>query len=235
MEDIKQYLSDNAPESERAVAEQVRQGLTGLRLETKVAAVAAERQALLRRRFINRLAIWAALVLLAGAAFWFWVKKETPPQIAPSGIEQQKPEQQAPLQGSPVKERKPETPTREPIAERPRSPREMAEQPLLRSVQPELDSATNRLINILLKKTPAHYTSKPLNDALKLLQKNKPALAKAEIFKLGANDQDAQWLLAIALLEENKPEEALVLFEKMAKDPDNPNKKEAQMAVEVLR
>ncbi|MEI6412431.1 MAG: hypothetical protein WCR52_23770 [Bacteroidota bacterium] len=235
MEDIKQYLSDNASEPERAAAEQVRQGLTGLRLEAKVAAVAVERRALLRRRFFNRLAIWAALVLLVGAAFWFWVKKETPAQIAPTGIEQQVPEQHAPVQGSPVPERKPETPTQEPIAERPRSPREIAAQPLVRSVQPELDSATNRLINTLLKKTPANYTSKPLNDAFKLLQKNKPALAKAMIFKLGVSDRDGQWLLAIALLEEDKADEALVLFEKMAKDPDNPNMKEAQMAVEALQ
>jgi hypothetical protein len=232
MEDFKQYLSDNASEPERAAAEQVRQGLTGLRLETKVAAVATERRALLRRRFFTRLAIWAALVLLAGAACWFLMKEETPAQapVQPTGIEQQ-----SPKQDKPVQERKSETTVQEPIAERPRSPREIAEQPLVRGVQPELDSATNRLINTLLKKTPANYTSKPLNEALKLLQKNKPALAKAEIFKLGASDLDAQWLLAIALLEENKPDEALVLFEKMAKDPDNPRKKDAQLAVEALR
>lgn len=232
MEDIKQYLSDNASEPERAAAEQVRQGLTGLRLEAKVAAVATERRALLRHRFFTRLAIWAALVLLAGAAYWFLMNKETPVQgpVQPTGIQQQ-----SPSQDKPIEERKSESLTQEPIAERPRSPREIAEQPLVRSVQPELDSATNRLINILLKKTPANYTSKPLNDALKLLQKNKPALAKAEIFKLGPSDRDAQWLLAIALLEEDKPDEALVLFEKMAKDPDNPRKKDAQLAVEALR
>lgn len=84
MEDYKQYLSENADEAERAAAAQVMEGLSGLRLEAKVQAVAAERAALYRRAFWQRILISVvALVLVAGAAFFIFGKKEAtalPPQ-----------------------------------------------------------------------------------------------------------------------------------------------------------
>ncbi len=78
MEDFKQYLSEGADKSERDAARQVMEGLSGLRLENKVAEVAAERQALLRQRFWS-LVIWAAagVVLIAGATFWLFKQPET--------------------------------------------------------------------------------------------------------------------------------------------------------------
>ncbi len=88
MEDLKQYLSNDADEQERAAAEKIRAGLSGLRLEAKVAAVAAERQAWLRRRSWQRLTVvLATLVVLAGAVFLFFREKETPVLPPPTQIQ----------------------------------------------------------------------------------------------------------------------------------------------------
>ncbi|MCC6279179.1 MAG: hypothetical protein IT262_01160 [Saprospiraceae bacterium] len=85
MEEFKQYLNDNADEAERRAAEQVMEGLQGLRLESKVAEVAAERAALYRRLHWRRIfTSMVALALLAGAAYLFFVKNDTPaPQQQP--------------------------------------------------------------------------------------------------------------------------------------------------------
>ena len=72
MEDYKQYLSEGADDRERDAAKQLLEGLSGLRLEKKVAEVAAERRAWLRRRFWARVAFLAALVVIAGVAFLFF-------------------------------------------------------------------------------------------------------------------------------------------------------------------
>jgi tetratricopeptide (TPR) repeat protein len=75
MEDFKQYLSEGADDRERDAAKQVMEGLAGIRLENKVAEVAAERRAWLRRRFWRRVLFVAALVIIAGVAFLvFWGK-----------------------------------------------------------------------------------------------------------------------------------------------------------------
>jgi len=76
MEDFKQYLSEGADDRERDAAKQVLEGLAGLRLENKVAEVAAERRAWLRRRLWGRMALMAALVIIAGVAFWVFGEKE---------------------------------------------------------------------------------------------------------------------------------------------------------------
>lgn len=78
MEEFKQYLNDNADEAERRAAEQVMEGLQGLRLEAKVAEVAAERATLYRRlRWQRIFTSMVALALLAGAAYLFFVKNDT--------------------------------------------------------------------------------------------------------------------------------------------------------------
>jgi len=90
MEDFKQYLSEDSDASERAAAKEVLEGLAGLRLEKKVAEVAAERRAWLQRRFWGRVAVGAALVIVASVAFLLLWKKEksaTAPQ--PSQLQQQ--------------------------------------------------------------------------------------------------------------------------------------------------
>jgi len=76
MEDFKQYLSEGADDRERDAARQVLDGLAGLRLENKVAEVAAERRAMLRRRFWQRIAFVAVLVTIAGAAVLFLKKNK---------------------------------------------------------------------------------------------------------------------------------------------------------------
>lgn len=79
MEEFKQYLNDNDDEAERRAAEQVMEGLQGLRLEAKVAEVAAERATLYRRlRWRRIVTSMVALALLAGAAYLFFVKNDTP-------------------------------------------------------------------------------------------------------------------------------------------------------------
>ncbi len=244
MEDFKQYLSKDADTHERTAAEKVRQGLAGLHLDNKVTEVAAERRAWLRRRFWGRVALWATLIVIAGAAFLFFLKKEMPAQ-------QPTPQQQigtpAPPEKQPVPQRPPEQPQRVPIAEQP-PPREPAEQPVVRSVQPELDSRTNRLIDILLRMTVNNDPSKKLMPheslglwahAVRLLRKNKPTEAKTIVLRLeekgGFSTIDAQWLLGIALLEEGKVDEARSVFEQIAQDPSHPRCKDAQLAVEALR
>ena len=89
MEEHKQYLSDDADETERRAAELVMEGLAGLRLEAKVAQVAAERAAFYRRRFWRRVFFaGGALTLLASAVYFFLGKKAMPAPSPP--IEQPK-------------------------------------------------------------------------------------------------------------------------------------------------
>jgi len=243
MEDFKQYLNDDAEEEERAAAEQVRLGLSGLRLERKVAQVAAERKALLRRRFWSRIAVIATLVLLIGAAFLFFWNKENPAQ--PPSDPQQQMESTPPLQQQETApQQTPEQPKKQSIAERPRTPREQAEQPLVRSVQPDLDTMTTRLIGTLLRITVNNETAYREENSdkrygwgkiVQLLRDNKPTEAKVEIFDVYPDHPEGDWLLGIALLEEGKLDEALALFEKMAKNPKHHRQKEARLAIEALR
>lgn len=90
MEDFKQYLSEGADEREREAAKQVAEGLAGLRLEKKVAEVAAERQVLLRRRFWRRLILTATLVVIAGVAFLIFRENQRVkhPSLQEPGIQQ---------------------------------------------------------------------------------------------------------------------------------------------------
>ncbi len=243
MEDFKQYLNDDAEEEKRAAAEQVRLGLSGLRLEHKVAQVAAERKTLLRRTFWSRIAGVAALVVLAGAAFLFFWNKEKPAQ--PPSDPQQQMESTPPLQQQETApQQTPDQPKKQSIAERPHTPREQAEQPLVRSVQPDLDTMTTRLIQVLLRITvnndmlyrEEHFDKRfGWGKIVQLLRDNKPAEAKAEIFDAYPDHAEGDWLLGIALLEEGKADEALTLFEKMANNPKHHRQKEARLAVEALQ
>ncbi|MEM9527589.1 MAG: hypothetical protein AAGA31_13325 [Bacteroidota bacterium] len=83
MEDGEQYLSENASGAEREAADAVLRGLQALRLEEKVRAVAAERQA--QQRWWRRL-LFGGLALLSAAVFgWFyWTDQDkTPPAQEP--------------------------------------------------------------------------------------------------------------------------------------------------------
>ncbi len=242
MEDFKQYLNDDAEEEARAAAEQVRMGLSGLRLERKVAQVAAERKALLRRRFWSRLVSIATLAFMVGAAFLFFWKKESPLPADPG----QQPVESIPPQQKQenIPQQIPQPQQKQSVAERSRTPQEKAEQPLVRSVQPDLDTATNRLVRILLRitvnndaayRTEHHDKRYGWGKIVGLLNENKPLEAKDEIFKSYPDDKEGDWLLSIALLEEGKIDEALAIFRKMAGDPEHHRRKEAQLAVEALQ
>jgi len=79
MEEYKQYINGDADEDERRAAEQVMEGLAELRLEAKVREVAAQRQALRRRGFWQRIFVSiVALALVAYAAYLILGQKQTP-------------------------------------------------------------------------------------------------------------------------------------------------------------
>jgi hypothetical protein len=245
MEDFKQYLSEGADEQERDAAKQVVEGLAGLKLENKVAVVAAERRVLLRRRFWTRLASVAALVVIAGVAFWFFSKKEMaveqiqPSKPLPEPIDH--PQQTQSLSPDTIHQS-----TKTPIAKRPIVPAEQEEKPLVRSVKPTLDPETNKLINTLLKITLNNDSAYNLKNSdprmgwgkiVEFLRRNNYLEAKAEILNFCGLKVDGEcaWLMGIALLEEGKPDEALQIFERIAKDPDHHRRKEATLVVEALR
>jgi hypothetical protein len=241
MEDYKQYLSADADDLDREAAQKVMEGLSGLRLERKVKEVALERQALLRRRFWGGVVLALLLAVIGSVAvLYFWRKSnQTKPQEYPKQIEQIIPQQVTPIQ-----EKSNEI---QPIAKRTITPQEQAAQPLLRSIQPDLDSATNHLIGILLEISEHNEASQKLEtraskacwaDAIRLLKKNMPIKAKSYIFKLSDNSEAskmmAQWLLAISMLEEGKLEDAESIFSKIAQTPQHPFYRDAQSAKEAL-
>lgn len=84
MEDIRTYLSDDASDEERRAAELLKEGLSALRLQKKVEAVAAERAALERNGRNRR---WFGILLLIVAilaAVWLFKKNTTDGQPVPS-------------------------------------------------------------------------------------------------------------------------------------------------------
>lgn len=98
MEDFKPYLTDDSDE-ERSAADLLREGFDALRLERKVAEVAAAREAFLRRRFWLKIAALAAVLLVVGVSvFYFFYQKNAAlvapqqEQDLPQVIENQSPE-----------------------------------------------------------------------------------------------------------------------------------------------
>ncbi len=117
MEKYEQYLSDNADDAERRAAEQVLEGLAGLRLEAKLREVAAEQAAQHRRTFWNRLFFTlAALAFLVVVAYWFFSRNVATPSVPPSV--KQLPTQPSPIENQTPSQNKPEKPReRPPIAQ----------------------------------------------------------------------------------------------------------------------
>jgi hypothetical protein len=244
MEDFKQYLSNDADDREHEAAEQVRKGLGGLRLEAKVSAVAAERRILLRRRLWWQAMSAVALIVITGIGYWLFLKKTTSVEPVNTGQPIQiKPSDQPAQAPAPIPQ------IQAPIADRPKTPRERIEQPMIRGGGAELDSATNRLINILLKMTETNNSSTDFSynqqqhnrmghwgDAVRALRGHKPAYAKKSIFLLEKDDpREARWLLGIALLEEGNTDEAKKVFEEISKDSEAYRGKEAGLVVEALK
>jgi tetratricopeptide (TPR) repeat protein len=130
MEDFEQYIDDKDDAGARRAAEQVKEGLAGMRLESRLRAVAAERAAWQRRaRRIQLLVALALLFFVAGACYYFFRKKEnapTPPPLQPPPVPQQisPPINNTPPNFLPSKEKKPRQPMVQSTPDGPlRSPR----------------------------------------------------------------------------------------------------------------
>ncbi len=245
MEDFKQQLSDDATDSDARTLEQIEAGLAGLRLEKKVADAAQARAQFWRQRFWRRVMFGVLVAAIWGLGWLVWQSQKSPalPIHLPGKMESQPIEnQQVDPKNLPSEKATPAP--QKPIAERPKTPRERAEQPLVRSAKPDLDEATNRLIDLSLKYT-LQVEGKPGADkfarsiwgpAVRALLANQPAEAKTHIFELEKTDApEAQWLLAIALLEEGKSDAAEAIFQKIAANPNHARRELAASLVAMMR
>jgi TolA-binding protein len=230
MEDFKQYITPDMDNEDRKTLDKIQEGLKGLQLEKKVAEAATVRRLLQRRRTIQRLLTLAIALLISGVLlFYFNRKKEdnTPTEIipqkqeiAPQVIENQSPTVSPTPTQIPLKTNKPE-----PIAERPKTPLEQQQTPLVRGVIEDLDANTQQiLINLLseTEKSNGFKAGSNWSKAIDLLKKGKPLEANPFIFSLETEDNlgkmDAKWLLGVSLLSQGKTDDALVIFEKIAQN-----------------
>jgi TolA-binding protein len=234
MEDFKQYITPEMDNADRKTLGKIQEGLTGLRLEKKVAEAAELRRVLQRRRRIQRLITLAIALLISGVlAFYFIPKNET--NATPENIPQKqettppKVENQVPtLPKTPI-----ETPSKpitkpEPIAQRPRTKSEEIQQPLIRSAQSELDKNTQQILQSALSETEklnGFESGSNWSKAIDLLKKGKPLEANPYIFSLETEDEkgkmEAKWLLGVSLLSKGKIEDAVAIFEKISKKEDH--------------
>ena len=223
MEEHNQYLNDDADEAERRAAEQVMEGLAGLRLEAKLGQVAAERAALHRRIFWRRLFIaMVALVLVAGAAYLFFGKKEIvapPPPVQPQ-------QEQGPVPSTPAPslEKTDNKKTNEPIAQlRPaeRLPNPRYPAPEVTMIRGDADE--NKALKSLLDQI--WYTAYPLSGlnagnsftkADESLKKRDFTAAYLELNRLEgqmAQTDTLHYLKGYCLLEMGEGQEALTYFD----------------------
>lgn len=224
MEEHKQYLNDDADDDERRAAEQVMAGLAGLRLEAKVSEVAAQRAALYRRAVWRRLFISVvALVLVAGAAYFYFEQKET--GGAPSPVQPQQEQNQAPsTPAAPSIEKTDNKKTNEPIAQlRPaeRLPNPRYPAPEVTMIRGDADE--NKALKNLLDQI--WYTAYPLTGltagstftkADENLKKRDFNTAYLELNRLeGQTDQNdtLRYLKGYCLLEMGEGQEALTYFD----------------------
>jgi TolA-binding protein len=230
MEDFKQYITPDMDNKDRKTLDKIQEGLTGLQLEKKVAEAAAMRRLLQRRRTIQRLLTLAIALLISGVLlFYFNSKKETKtsPEIipqkqekTPQAIENQSPTVSPPPTQIPLNTNKPE-----PIAERPKTPIEQQQTPLVRGVIGNLDANTQQILIDLLTETEKSngFKADPnWSKAIDLLKKGKPLEANLFIFSLETEDDlgkmEAKWLLGISLLSQGKIDDAVAIFEKIAQN-----------------
>ncbi len=227
MEDYKQYLSDNADEAERRAAAQVMEGLAELRREARVGEVAAERAALYRRLFWRRIFISiVALALVAGAAYLFFGKKETP--AAPRPVLQQQEQNPAPPAGkqTPPVDETDDKKASKPIAQLPPSER----LPNPRYPAPEAtmvrgDENENKARKALLDQI--WYTDYPLtglktsqsftkaDESLKKRDFNAAYLELERLEGQLTQNDTLLYLKSYCLLEMGEGEEALAGFDKL--------------------
>jgi len=227
MEDYKQYLSDNADENEHRAAQQVMDGLNGLRLEAKVGEVAAERAALYRRIFWRRIFITiVALALVAGAAYLFFWKKETPAALPPVLQQQEQyPAPPAEIQTPPVEktdDKKASKPIAQlPPAERLPNPRYPAPEATMIRGDETADKARKALLDQLW------YTDYPLtglktsqsftkaDESLKKRDFNAAYLELGRLEGQMAQNDTLLYLKGYCLLEMGEGNEALTYFDRL--------------------
>lgn len=243
MEDFKPNLTDDADDAERRAADLVWEGLAVLRLEAKIAEVAAARRAWLRRRFWRRaIALGIGLLVLGALAFWILSKKPPTEPTKPTPPEPQIQRQIPDNQPDELLPRPAPTRPQTPIAERPQTPRERAERPLVRGVFAQLDSATSHLLIDLLdltEKNPPVAAGLEWKKSVQLLREGRPTEATNAIFNFEKQGEtaaaEARWLLALALLEQGKVDEAEAIFEKIAQTPKHERQRAAQKALDGLK
>jgi hypothetical protein len=229
MEEHKQYLNDDADEAERRAAAQVMEGLAGLRLEAKVGEVAAERAALYRRRRWQRTFIaMVALVLVAGAAYLFFEKKDppaTPPRSQQPAGQPETPAAPADNRNAPADPVKNNT-SNKPIAQLPPSER----LPNPRYPAPDVtmirgDETANKARKAMLDQL--WYTNYPLtglktgnafkkaDESLKKRDFNAAYLELERLEGQLAPNDTLLYLKSYCLLEMGEGEEALAGFDKL--------------------
>lgn len=227
MEDYKQYLSDNADESERRAAAQVMEGLAELRREARVGEVAAERATLYRRTFWRRIFISVvALAFVAGAAYLYFGKKETP--AAPPPVLQQQEQNQAPPaeNQTPPVEKTDDRKASEPIAglppgERLSNPRYPAPEGTMIRGDADENKALKRLLDQIWYtdypltglKTSQSYTK--ADESLKKRDFNAAYLELGRLEGQMAQNDTLLYLKGYCLMEMGEGEEALAGFDKL--------------------
>jgi hypothetical protein len=222
MEDFKQYADPGADDAERDALKKVRLGFEQIQLEKKVAAAGAVLQGWQRRRRIKNWIAFIAGLLVAGAfVFWLLDRNEHKLSVPP-----------------PVEEQKVQNPL-PPVAERPLTPKEKAENPLVRGVSPDLDPASARLLKDLLGETVnnpgAFLTNYDWGKCIQLLRAGKSNEAKILIFQLGKrggpSTQEAAWLRGLTLLAEGKTDKAKAIFEDISQSEAHPRRTAAKKAL----
>jgi TolA-binding protein len=230
MEDFKQYITSEMDNADRKTLDKIQEGLTGLQLEKKVADAAALRRILQRRRTIQRLLTLAIALLISGVlAFYFIPKNETnvtpeiilhKQEITPPKVENQVPN----IQKTPIDSPSKPITKPEPIAQRPRTTLEAAQEPIIRSAKSDLDENTQQILQSVLSETEklkGWESGSNWSKAIDLLKKGKPLEANPYIFSLETEDDlgkmEAKWLLGVSLLSQGKIEDAVAIFEKISK------------------
>lgn len=262
--DIEKYITGTLTEAERLEMEaamaadpalraevemrrRLQVGLQELYLQNKVKQVDQARHNWLRQQWWLRLGgVSLLIILLSGAIFFIWKK---PSAIIPDTktmtpkLQQQSPQETKDNQPAAPQKTAPVKPKRNiPIAEGPRTPNKLNDQPLVRGVYEDLDSVTIRLIDQLLKETAQNKPTSTITDwqkVMQLLREGNPMEASALIFKMEANGGDeafeARWLLGISLLAQGKIDEAEAVFEKIARTDGHPRQALAKQALLKLQ
>ncbi|MCC6461466.1 MAG: tetratricopeptide repeat protein [Saprospiraceae bacterium] len=225
MEDVHKYLNDDGSPVDPESVQQVMEGLAMLRIEEKVAAVAAQRAALRRKRILRGLLLGALLAALVAAIWLVFTQSasDTPaPASSPSPV--QPPAAPPDVTPSPAP---PASKPRQPIAQAPASrlpdPRYPAPATQLRSLSGSAEDA--KALKILLDQL--WYTDYPIpglqptgafaeTDQLLSRREFTTAYARLDRLERKLPDNDTlRYLKGYCLLELGQGAEALAYLESL--------------------